>query len=74
MLTPLHKDFDRTRHLRAGDIAFHKRGVRVHVGSGDVPDSMPVCVKQSKTDSSRLGANLVVGWTPRRGDLALIHL
>jgi len=63
MLTPLHSEFDKTRHLRAGDITFWERERRVRPHEGGNPDRMIVSVKQSKTDWSRLGAKLVVGAT-----------
>jgi hypothetical protein len=63
MLTPLHKSFDKTRHLRAGDVTFYKGLRELKVTDGDTPDRMVVNVKQSKTDWSRLGAKLVVGET-----------
>jgi site-specific DNA-cytosine methylase len=63
MLTPLHSEFDKTRHLRAGDITFWEGERRVRPDEGGNPDRMIVNVKQSKTDWSRLGAKLVVGAT-----------
>ena len=65
MLTPAHARFDKTRHLRAGDITFWKGADRIDAGqrSAGIPDRMVVNVKQSKTDWARLGANLIVGAT-----------
>jgi hypothetical protein len=63
MLTPKHNQFDRARHLRAGDIQFWKQDARIHLGSETPPDRITVNVKQSKTDASRLGANILVGST-----------
>ena len=63
MLTPKHNRFDRTRHLRAGDIQYWKGETRVRLGAGITPDRITVNVKQSKTDASRLGANILVGAT-----------
>jgi len=66
MLTPQHKRFDKTRHLRAGDITFWRAGRQLRAGEPGTPDSMTVNVKQSKTDWQRLGANLIVGSTNGR--------
>jgi len=66
MLTPQHKQFDKTRHLRAGDITFWRAGRQLHAGEPGKPDSMTINVKQSKTDWQRLGANLIVGSTNGR--------
>lgn len=63
MLTPLHKTFDRMRHLRAGNITFWAGHNELKPGDRGRPDRMIVNIKQSKTDSSRLGAKLVVGST-----------
>jgi hypothetical protein len=63
LLTPLHHKFDRTRHLRAGDVTFWAGRAEVKAGSQGRPDRMIINIKQSKTDSSRLGAILVVGVT-----------
>ena len=63
MLTPQHPEFDRARHLRAGDIEFRLEGKRLELGSNTQPDAMRLNVKQSKTDSTRLGANLTIGAT-----------
>ena len=63
MLTPLHNSFDRTRHLRAGDITFWAGSRQLTPGTHGHPDRMIINVKQSKTDWARLGANLVVGAT-----------
>jgi hypothetical protein len=63
MLTPLHNSFDRTRHLRAGDVTFWSGQTQLQPGDQGRPDRMIINIKQSKTDSSRLGANLVVGTT-----------
>jgi hypothetical protein len=66
MLTPLHKNFDHTRHLRAGDITFWRGSKQIRGYNGDTPDRMIVNVKQSKTDWARLGARLIVGETGTR--------
>ena len=63
MLTPLHNTFDHTRHLRAGDITFWSDERQLHNYDDGVPNRMTVNVKQSKTDSARLGARMMVGET-----------
>jgi hypothetical protein len=63
MLTPLHNRFDESRHMRAGDVTFWLGDNQLQPGDTRTPDRMRVNVKQSKTDASRLGANVVVGST-----------
>ena len=63
MLTPGHPVFDQSRHLRAGDITFWHKGKRTTPGQGPEPDSIKANIKQSKTDSLRLGAEISIGRT-----------
>ena len=63
MLTPQHSKFDPTRHLRAGDVKFWRAQQEIRPGSTQRPTYMTVNIKQSKTDSMRLGANLIIGST-----------
>ena len=66
MPTPAHKLFDRTRHLRAGDVQLFKVSKRLKATSNQTATHMTVNVKQSKTDHQRMGAGLTLGATSDR--------
>ena len=57
MLTPAHKSFEPSRHMRAGDVVFYTthNGIQKRCSKTDTPTHMTVNTKQSKTDWSRLG-------------------
>ena len=50
MTTPLHKIFDHTRHMRAGDIQLFENDSKLHPESTRTATHMTVNVKQLKTD------------------------
>jgi hypothetical protein len=63
MTTPAHPLFDRTRHMRAGDVQLYKGNTPLHAHSEQTATHMTVNVKQSKTDHQRMGAGLTLGAT-----------
>ena len=48
MLTPLHSTFDATRHMRACDIQFYRRRVKIDAHAPEAPDSFSVNIKMAK--------------------------
>ena len=63
MLTPLHNAFDKTRHMRACDIQFHRNGTQLDLSSAHAPDSYRVNIKMSKNDQARDDATTMIGAT-----------
>ena len=63
MLTPAHRTFDGHRHMRAGDIVLFADNKVIRHGSSKTATHMTINIKQSKTDSARLGATHATGAT-----------